>query len=89
MQEGTTQPRSGTKQLSVGQAHARTAWLLSGAQPQAPTLQVLGKSLVAWQHCPVCTVPPVASHRLRRARVAAIGGISTSVAGTVSTAVAA
>jgi len=51
VQAGTAQPRSGTKQLSAGQAHTKTAWLSAGAQPQAPTLQVLGKSLVAWQHC--------------------------------------
>jgi hypothetical protein len=56
------QPLAGTKHPALGQLQTCTVWLLPGAQPQAPVLQVSGKSLVERQHELVETVPPDVVH---------------------------
>jgi len=47
-----------SKQLPAAQPQTRTRWLSAGAQPQAPTAQVSGKSPVLAQHEADATVPP-------------------------------
>jgi hypothetical protein len=40
------------------QSHTETSWLFSGEHPQAPIVQVFGKSLAEPQQSRVTTVPP-------------------------------
>jgi hypothetical protein len=63
VQPAITQPLRGEKQVPGGQAQIETVWLFAGAQPHAPTLQLFGKSPVAWQHSPASTAPPVTRQR--------------------------
>jgi hypothetical protein len=44
-----------SKQLPAPHSQTRTSWLLAGAQPQAPTAQVSGKSPVVRQQLAVST----------------------------------
>ncbi len=44
--------------MSVGQSHVCTVLLLLGLQPQAPVLQLFGKSPPPLQHNPCATTPP-------------------------------
>ena len=53
------QPLLGSKQVLPGQVQTCTAWLLEGAQLQAPTRHMLGKSETLPQHRSVSMVPPV------------------------------